>query len=206
MKCFRTIAVSIAAAAALAGCTSTPSAGPIQVTRFHEAAGLNAIGQGSVFVDSAPSIDGGTLADAPYKAAVARQLAQLGYVEADRASADLIAQVKVERYTTGTDLPKRGPVSVGVGGSTGSYGSGVGLGIGINLGGKKNRENLGTELAVMLRDKASGKAVWEGRAEMEVARGSELAAEGAAASILADALFRDFPGGNGETVEVEVSQ
>jgi hypothetical protein len=27
----------------------------------------------------------------------------------------------------------RGPVSVGVGGSTGSYGSGVGVGVGVNL-------------------------------------------------------------------------
>ena len=203
---FQARLIPLAAAVLVAGCTSTPSAGPIQVTRFHEAARLNAIGQGAIFVESAPGQEDVTLADAPYKAAVARQLASLGYTESARSSADLVAQVKIDRYAIGKGAPRRGPVSVGVGGSTGSYGSGVGIGIGINLGGKKSGEKLGTELSVMLRDKASGKAVWEGRAEMEVARGSELAAEGAAASILADALFRDFPGGNGETVEVEVSK
>src|SRR5690606_42017636 len=40
----------------------------------------------------------------------------------------------------------RSPVNVGVGGSTGSYGSGVGLGVGINLGGgSRPSEQIDTE-------------------------------------------------------------
>ena len=41
---------------------------------------------------------------------------------------------------------RRSPVSVGVSGSTGSYGGGVGVGIGINLGGGP-KDQAGTELA-----------------------------------------------------------
>ena len=68
---------------ALAAC-ATPQ-GPIEVTRFVAPDGAAWLGQGTVFVESAPgSIDG--LEAAPYKAAVAAELTRLGYRESARDS------------------------------------------------------------------------------------------------------------------------
>ena len=190
----------------VAGCATTAASGPIEVTRFHSAEALAQLSAGTVFVESAPGSDAANLALAPYKAAVAQELTRLGYAEAARGEAATIAQVRVEQFRIGSDGRERGPVSVGVGGSTGSYGSGIGLGIGINLGGGKSRERLGTKLAVVMRQADSNDALWEGRAEVEVGRKSPLAEPAANANLIAEALFRDFPGGNGETIEVEVNE
>lgn len=185
----------------LAAC-ATPQ-GPVEVTRFVDPAGAARLGQGTVFVESAPgSLEG--LEAAPYKAAVAAELTRLGYRESNRAEAGQIAQVRVERYVE-TAEGRRSPVSVGVGGSTGSYGSGVGLGIGINLGGGGGPKT-GTQLGVTLRDSKGGRNLWEGRAEIETGAKSPLADGTRNAQALAAALFRDFPGRNGETVEVEVTE
>jgi len=195
------------AAILLAGCATLPAKpSPVEVTRFHDAAALSVVEGGTVFVESAPGGTNGTLADGPYKAAVAAELAELGYRETSRSEAAFVAQVTVERYALGSDGGRRGPVSVGVGGSTGSYGSGVGLGVGINLGGGRSSERVATELSVMMRDRSTQQAVWEGRAQFSVGPKSELASPQANASIIADALFREFPGGNGETIEIEVNE
>lgn len=189
----------------LAAC-ATPQ-GPVEVTRFVDPAGASRLGQGTVFVESAPgAIDG--LEAAPYKAAVAAELVRLGYRESDRAGARQIAQVNVSRFVE-TAEGRRSPVSVGVGGSTGSYGSGVGLGIGINLGGGGGPQT-GTQLAVTLRDSRASATgapnLWEGRADIRTGDRSPLAERTANAQALAAALFRDFPGRSGETVQVKVSE
>lgn len=196
----------LATAASLAGCTSIPAPSPVEVTRFHDTAALAAAERGTVFVVSAPGDTADSLELAPYKAAVAAELGQLGYREASSEAAGLVAQVRLERYRIGGDGARRGPVNVGVGGSTGSYGSGLGLGIGINLGGGGSSERLGTELGVMLRDKASGKTVWEGRAQFTVSPKSPLAEPARNAQVIAQALFSEFPGNNGETIKIEVSE
>lgn len=192
--------IAIVPLLALAAC-ATPQ-GPIEVTRFVDPAGSARLGQGTVFVESAPgSIDG--LEAAPYKAAVAAQLVRLGYRESARAAAGTIAQVRVERFSESAG-GRRSPVSVGVGGSTGSYGSGVGLGLGINLGGG-SRPTIGTDLGVSLRDARAGANtpnLWEGRAEIATTDRAPLAERTANAQALATALFRDFPGRSGETVQV----
>lgn len=206
MNISRNFIIASIAASALAGCASIPAPSPVEVTRFHDAAALTAAERGTVFVASAPGSKEDTLELAPYKAAVAQELAQLGYGEASSEDAALVAQVRLERYRIGIDGSRRGPVSVGVGGSTGSYGSGLGLGIGFNLGGGGSSERLGTELGVMLRDKASGQTVWEGRARFTVSPKSELADPARNAQVIADALFSEFPGNNGETIEVKVSE
>ena len=196
------IALGIAAALTLAACTTPP--GPVEVTRFVAPDRVAQLGQGTIFVETAAGIEADSLALAPYKAAVASQLRGLGYSESDRPGAGQVAEVALERYVIGSG-GRRNPVSVGVGGSTGSYGSGVGVGIGINLGGgEKNR--IGTLLAVTIRDKASGQSIWEGRADFQPPENSPLARGSANAQTVASALFREFPGNNGETIEVEVTE
>jgi len=197
---------AVMGALSLAACATTPYTGPVEVTRFVAPTAGPQIGRGTVFVESAPGTDGDSLALAPYKAAVAQELARLGYREAARDAAQHVAQVRLERYAVGADGGRRGPVSVGVGGSTGSYGSGVGLGVGINLGGGQSRERLVTELGVMLRDKTSGATYWEGRAQFAVSPDSRFADSSTSATAIGEALFREFPGNNGETVAVRVNE
>lgn len=185
-------------ALALTACATGP--GPVEVTRFHDPAALSAATQGAVFVTAAPGATD-TLALTPYQGAVAEQLRALGYEVSGNNAARYRAEVRVDRFQRAMD-GGRSPVSVGVGGSTGGYGSGVGLGVGINLGGGGGAR-IGTELAVTLRDTTTGQSVWEGRAEVDYPARSEIADARANAALLADALFRDFPGNNGETVRVD---
>ncbi|WP_421989789.1 DUF4136 domain-containing protein [Qipengyuania sp.] len=196
------IALGIAAALTLAGCATPP--GPVEVTRFVAPDRMAQLGQGSIFVETAAGAQADSLALAPYKAAVAEELRRLGYSESDRSGAGQVAEVAVERYVIGSG-GRRSPVSVGVGGSTGSYGSGVGVGIGINLGGGR-KDRIGTELAVTIRDRTSGQSIWEGRADFQAPENSSLARGEANAQTVASALFREFPGNNGETIEVEVTE
>ena len=196
-------ALMAAAALSLGACASIPAPGPVEVTRFVDEARTAQLGQGTIFIDTRPMVGMSELAAAPYKAAVARELEALGYRETSRAEAGQIAEISVGRFDYDRAEGRRGPVSVGVGGSTGSYGSGVGLGIGINLGGGRGRE-IGTELAVAIKPVGSQTNLWEGRAQFVVSEKSDLARQDANAQTVADALFQNFPGRSGETIEVEV--
>ncbi|MBL4792718.1 DUF4136 domain-containing protein [Citromicrobium bathyomarinum] len=198
------IAIALAALPlALSACATPRPAGPIEVTRFVDTDASAQLGNARLFVETAPGSGEQGLALTPYKNAVARELAAYGYVDDTRASARQTASVSVERSTL-EDLDRRGPVSVGAGGSTGSYGSGVGLGLGINLGGGSD-DRVVTRMEVRIRDSQSGRVLWEGRALLDAPEGSPLAQNQPAADALAEALFRGFPGNNGETIEVEVN-
>lgn len=185
--------------AALAGCVAP--VGPVEVTRFHvpELAGL---GRGVIAVEAAEGMQGDSLEFRSYASAVARQLTLLGYREAaPGAASGQIASVRIDRQTWRPER-RRGPVSVGVGGSTGSYGSGVGLGIGLDLSGPPPPQ-VETLLGVTIKQRASGKALWEGKASFTVRTASPLAATQLGAAKLAEALFKGFPGSSGETIQVK---
>jgi hypothetical protein len=195
----RPLALPLLAALALAGCVAP--VGPVEVTRFHVPE-LASQGRGAIAVEPAPGQDGRSLAFATYAAAVSRQLVLLGYREAVSGSAS--PQVAVLRVERRAFRPERtgSPVSVGVGGSTGSYGSGVGLGIGVDLSGPPP-EQIETELAVTIRERASGRSLWEGRASFTVRASSPLAQTELGAAKLAEALEQGFPGVSGETIRVQ---
>ncbi|MEO7247874.1 MAG: DUF4136 domain-containing protein [Novosphingobium sp.] len=188
-------AAPLAALALLSGCIAP--VGPIEVTRFH-APDTAALARGTITVEAAPGADAASLELKSYQSAVSQQLQRIGYSEAG--AGDQVALVKLIRSRL---RPARssGPVSVGVGGSTGSYGSGVGLGIGLNLSGPPP-EQVETQLSVSIRERASGKVLWEGRAMFTVSAKSPLADTALAAPKMAEALFRGFPGNSGETIEV----
>ncbi len=191
---------------ALAGIALLPLAacvtpvGPVEVTRFHRGDAAP-IARGTIAVEPAPGADAGSLEWQSYRNAVMRQLILLGYSEAASGSGAQIAQVKLTR-TTIQPGASSGPVSVGVGGSTGTYGTGGGIGIGINLS-PKPKAQVVTVLAVSIRDRASDQVQWEGRASFTVGTASPLAATSLAAPKLSEALFLNFPGRSGETIEVK---
>lgn len=184
--------------ALLSGCVAPT--GPVEVTRFH-LPDTAMPARGTVAVVAAPGADPASIELRAFSAAVARELQRQGYREAGAAESAQLAEVRIERRTTQPER-RRGPVTVGVGGSTGSYGSGLGLGIGFDLSGRPPAMTE-TLLAVVLRERTSGRVVWEGRAGFSVRADSPLARTDLGAAQLATALFRDFPGKSGETVLVK---
>lgn len=188
------IAALLSLCAAAAGCVAP--VGPVEVTRFHLPQAR--LGSGAITVLPAPGQDGASLEFRTYAVAIAQQLARVGYRESQGGAVALLA---IDRAVVAPERG-RGPVSVGVGGSTGSYGSGVGLGIGVDLSGPPP-EQVETRLSVMIRERPGGEVQWEGRARFIVSAKSPLASTQLGAAKLAEALFRDFPGVSGETIEVK---
>lgn len=191
------VLAALAGLALTAGCVAP--VGPVSVTRFHvpDAAVL---GSGTIAVESSAGGDAASLETQTYLRAVTAELQRLGYTTPGGPSMQ-VASVKVVRNRFRPERA-RGPVSVGMGGSTGSYGSGVGLGIGIDLSGRPP-EQVETELSVSIRDRKTGTVLWEGRASFTVKGTSPLADSQLGAPRLAAALFKGFPGTSGETIEVE---
>lgn len=194
----RLIAACGFAALALGGCVAP--VGPVQVTRFH-LPDTAMLGRGPIAVEAAAGMDAGSLELRSFQAAVARELQRVGYQEVAVGGGAQVAEVRLERRTFRPER-SRGPVSVGLGGSTGSYGSGVGMGVGLDLSGPPP-EMTETLLGVMIRDRTTRAVLWEGRAEFTVRADSPLASTQLGAAQLAAALFRDFPGKSGETVLVK---
>jgi len=173
--------------------------GPVEVTRFNRAADGVPYGAGSFAIEVAGESPGApSLFASPYVAAVARELQRVGYSESAGQS-DIIAEIRFGATANRPD--RRSPVSVGVGGSTGSYGSGVGLGVGINLG-SGSATQIETTLGVRLIRRSDRLVIWEGKAVQAAKAGSPAAQPGIAASKLAAAMFKDFPGVSGETIRV----
>lgn len=188
-------------ALALSACAGSYT-GPVEVTRFI-AANPDGLGQGPIIVYF-PDEMSNQNAKAAFKASVENELRGLGYtIVAQEGAGIQVASVRTSRNPIeGAATRSRGPVSVGMGGSTGSYG-GVGLGLGINLGGGRSGPAAISELSIRItNDKVE--TLWEGRAQIATSVNSPYSDVDAAAKTLAAALFRDFPGGNGETVSIDV--
>lgn len=189
------------ALASLALGTAAPAlAAQITITRF-VAPELATPAHGTIAVTTPSGIDPTALENRPWLDAVAHDLTGLGYTPSTAVDPDLVAEVRVERQTMHQDRT-RPPVSVGVGGASGGYHSSFGLGIGFSLGGGP-KDMVTTRLSVIIRDRATGKPLWEARAEnTENAKSKNGAVEGAAPRLSA-ALFGGFPGKSGETVTVK---
>lgn len=191
------------AALTLSGCTSAFS-GPVEVTRF-VAENRSPLGQGTITLEFPEEMSNRSARDA-FAAAIADELSAIGYrvVLDGTAPPQQIATVRTSREPI-AEARSRGPVNVGVGAGTGTFGSGVGLGVGIDLGGGKSAPSAVTELSVRISG-LDGASLWEGRATQAISIDSPYADVNASAAALSAALFRDFPGGNGDTVTIPVDQ
>lgn len=186
------------ALALLAGCTT--SMPPAQVTRFHLG---QPIARGEITVEPRDPALANSLEFRDTAGAVSAELARQGFRLAPGvARAELVAVVDLVRGTR-ADLAARSPVSVGIGG--GSFGGGVGLGGGISfpIGKPQSRDVVLSELSVQLKRRSEGTVVWEGRARTEARAGTPAADPAGTARRLAAALFDDFPGVSGRTVNVK---
>lgn len=187
--------------AALALVAAPALAAPVEVTRFHTPDSITTLGRSAVAVVAAPGTDAASLETRVWLQAVEAELAALEFGTATAGAADAVAEVRVERDVQRTER-QRGPVSVGVGGATGGWNSGVGLGLGFNLGGGP-KARVYTRLVVVIRSRATGLSLWEGRAENIENEKAKAAAIDQAAPRLAHALFSGFPGTSGATITVK---
>jgi hypothetical protein len=195
---FKPILAATALALTLSACaTAVP---PVEVTRFHVDSPPTS---GTVSVEEMIGNPDVSLEFRTYAAAVAQELSRVGFTEARGAKGEYQALVGMRRSFRPTGPDRSGnPVSVGVGGSTGSYGSGLGLGIGINLSGKP-KDVVTTELSVQLRRRADSQVLWEGRAITSAKEGTPAAQPNMAAGKLAAALIGGYPGESGRTIMVK---
>jgi hypothetical protein len=187
---------SLAAAVLLAGCATTPRAGPVDVTRFH----LGSPALASVRVEPATAYAGVSPEDQTYVGAVSGELARLGFApSAGDGPSTYVAAVSYKREHRGT-VRKRSPITIGIGG--GSFGGNVGVGGGASFGiGGGRAELIATELAVQLKRRSDNTIVWEGRAVTEAL--NEGAEPATTPQRLANALFKGFPGESGITITVK---
>lgn len=199
---------AMAGSLALGACAG-PFTGPVEVTRF-VSPDRAALGQGTIRVtlgEGAPD----DLARSAFTTAVSEQLSRVGYTVVPASStSQQVATIRTSRQSIAAGpAGGRSPVSVGVGGGGGSFGGGgfggFGGGVGINLGGGQRGPNVNTELFVRIDD-AAGKSLWEGRAQIATAVKSPYSQMALSARTLASGLFRDFPGGNGETVTIKATE
>jgi hypothetical protein len=195
----------LAAALVLPACATSPYTGPVEVTRF-VAAQPAGLGQGAIAL-TFPDEVSNEAARVAFADSVKAELTRLGYtVVAAPGPGIQTAAVRTSRTPIAAAVENnRGPVSVGLGGQTGSFGSGLGVGVGINLGGGREGPAANTLLEVRITG-ADGNALWEGRAQMATGVKSPYSQVGTSARALTTALFRDFPGGNGETVTIDVKK
>lgn len=187
-----------AAALALPACATTEREASSQVARFHLG---QPIARGQIAVEAFDPADQNGLEFRAYADAVARQLARLGWTVVPNGQSEQVAMIDVEQGSREA-LARRSPISIGIGGSTGGYRSGVGVGVDVPVGRSRSREIVGTELEVRIKRRSNGEVFWEGRASTEARADAPLAQRTVAVEKLAEALFRDFPGESGRTISV----
>lgn len=177
---------------ALSGCAA--SIPPVEVTRFHLG---KQPASGPVVIEAAEGQNAANLEFGSYAAAVSRELIRLGYPVEGKATYRIVLGFdRAERQ-----VPKRSPVTIGIGG--GSFGGNVGVGVGTSFGvGKSTSAIIGTRMSVQMKRISDGAVVWEGRAQTEAPANAPAAQPGLAADKLSRALFQDFPGESGRTITV----
>ena len=180
---------------------SGPAEGKVEISRFvAENIDLAQLGKGTITVAAAPLGENAEERELrTYESAVTDRLAQVGYQTAT--TVDAATQLAEVRVTHATVVPEEAPheavsgeMEVGVS----NRGSGVGMAINIDLT-KPLKALISTRLDARIRDKASGKVLWEGRADIITREGSTRWNDNAIATRLAKALFDGFPGRSGET-------
>lgn len=190
------------AATVLTGCATSGGErrlGGADVTRFHLG---EPIARGQIAVEPFEPELAGSLEFRSYSGAVAAQLARLGWTVVDSpGKSEQVALIDV-RQGSREALRSRPPVTIGIGGGTGGWSSGVGAGASFGVGGGRGGEIVGTMLQVSIKRRSDGTVFWEGRAETEARAEDPLADRRNAVERLADALFRDFPGESGRTISV----
>ncbi|WEK45804.1 MAG: hypothetical protein P0Y56_12295 [Candidatus Andeanibacterium colombiense] len=174
--------------------------GKVEVASFvADDAAAAALGHGRIAVALQDQPDSQRLATpvvpgASYEAAVIDQMVHAGYDTSGTAgSEDQVVELTLDRSVLTAAEKKRNPVSGEM--EMGVSNRGTMMGLGINLDFSKPKGALvSTRMEARIRDKASGKVLWEGRADIATRNGDDDWGEQSIAVKLAGELFKRFPG------------
>ena len=191
----RKLAVVVLGTLMLAGCNTPPG---VQVTRFH----LNQpIAPGQISVEPMLAKDRGSPEFQTYASIVGAELARIGFSEAPGLTkSEQVAVIQVDRMFF--DGPPKSSFSIGIGGGSFGWHGGAGGSVGTTFAGKPT-QNVATRLVVQIKRRSDGTTIWEGRAETHARFGTPESQPAAAVQHLASAVFQDFPGVSGRTINVK---
>jgi len=168
--------------------------GRVSVDRFLAPDAGAALKQAHIAVVAAPGGSGDQREGATFEAAVIDQLAKAGY---DTINPDpqggLVTEVRTARDVVEPEETKHSPVSGEMEAGVSNRGSMLGMALNVDLS-KPRKALVNTRLEITIRDRASGKALWEGRADIVTREGDSHWSDTAVAGRLAGALFDHFPG------------
>lgn len=151
------------------------------------------LGHGAIAVLAEPGGSGDAREAATFEAAVVDQLAKAGYDTArPDPSGGQVTEVHVVRDMVAPAEEKRSPVSGSMEVGVSNRGSMVGMALAYDAT-KPRGALIETRLEARIRDRASGKLLWEGRAAIVTREGDAHWTDTAVAGRLAGALFERFP-------------
>ncbi len=184
----------MAAALALSACSTTPTA---TVLSFHQ----QPPARGTITIQPADAQQAGSLEFGAQADAVRRELVRAGYAVVPGTQAQFRAVVTLQ--TTERMSPGRSSgVSIGLGGGFSSGHVGMGTSVSVPVGGKPRPGVATTTTLSVAIVETRGSAIWEGRSSLETEASGQQGT--ALAPILAETLFKDFPGTSGKTVQVPI--
>lgn len=168
----------------------------INVTAYRAADAEALLGKGRIVVSRMAS-DAGDNEDGKlpvYEAAVIDELARRGYDTATAHDPGQIAEIGVSHSVAVPEEAPRKKVSGAMSTTVSNRGSGFGLALAVDLT-KPAKAIVATRLDLRIRDKASGRVLWEGHAEGEAREEDGGINNSAMAARLATALLKRFPDG-----------
>jgi hypothetical protein len=191
------VAVAVALGLALAACSTTPTA---NVLRFHQ---NQPISRGAVYIRPANPQMANSLEFQTQANAVGAELRRNGFEPVPNPGLAQFTAVVDVQTTERIGPPRRSGMSVGIGGGFSSGNVGIGTSVQVPVG-RTPPPNVATTttLSVTLLANPGNQAVWEGRASLDTEAGGQRGTP--LTPILAQTLFRDFPGPSGQTVQVPI--
>lgn len=191
------LALMLGMALALGACSTTPTA---SVLRFHQ---NQPLARGAVHIRPANPEMAGSLEFQSQANAVGVELRRLGFEPVGSPGPAQFTAVVDVQTTERVGPPRQSGVSIGVGGgfSTGNVGIGTNVRIPVGSTPPPNVATT-TTLSVTLVQNPGSQAVWEGRSSLDTQAGGQRGT--ALTPVLAGALFQDFPGPAGRTVQVPI--
>lgn len=201
MKKLLLTALPLAAMLAVSGCSNNTYA---DVVRFHN---NQPISRGTLaVVPSEPGV-ANSLEWRTHAETVAVQMRRIGYSTGlPLSQVQYVATVDITQADAAGNVTRPGlTVGAGVGVPIGSNsGLGANVAVPVGSGSRRNPTMRSTTLSVQIQRTSDRANIWEGRATKEAGVNDAGANATTAVPMLAEALFREFPGTPGVTVRVRL--
>ncbi|NKJ01899.1 hypothetical protein [Novosphingobium sp. SG707] len=167
--------------------------GRVDAERFLADGAIPLLGHGRITLRTMPGTTASDREQATFEAAVVDQLAKAGY---DTAGPDgdggQIVEITVVRDQLEPAEEKHNPISGSATMGVSNRGSMMGLSLAYDAT-KPRGALVMTNMEIRIRDRASGKALYEARARIATREGTKAASDDAVSVRLAGALFERFP-------------